>query len=88
MDPFTIKNIKELKNEICKKGDNFWGDHIILQLLAQKLKINFLIIDDHNGMSRVYFDENKSYNIILYYTENSHYQLIGEFKNSHIKTYF
>ena len=39
-NPFTIKNIKELKMKFVK-GDNFWGAISSFGYWTQKLKINF-----------------------------------------------
>ena len=34
-DPYKVNNISDLQTEIKKIGNNFWGDHIILQLLQK-----------------------------------------------------
>ena len=47
-DPDNIETIEELKTELCKFGNNFWGDHIILQLLQQKLEFNVIILNSEN----------------------------------------
>ena len=39
-DPNSIQNKEELQIEIMKLGNNFWGDHILMQLLSSKLEIN------------------------------------------------
>ena len=44
-EPNDIKTIKNLKDEIKKEGNNFWGDHIILQLLQDKLEFNTIILN-------------------------------------------
>jgi len=44
-DPEKINSIVELKEEIKKMGNSFWGDHIILQLLQQELKFNVIILN-------------------------------------------
>lgn len=43
-DPFNIENFSQLQKEIKKEGDNFWGDHMIIQLLQSKIKINFILL--------------------------------------------
>ena len=35
-DPENIRCVDELRNEIKQVGDNFWGDHLILQLIQKK----------------------------------------------------
>ena len=49
-DPYMINNIEELKEQICKTGDNFWGDHIILQLLQKSLKFNVIILNSGDNI--------------------------------------
>ena len=44
-DPYKVNNISDLQTEIKKIGNNFWGDHIILQLLQKKLKFNVIILN-------------------------------------------
>jgi hypothetical protein len=100
-DPLNIKNIQELKKEIMKSGDNFWGDHIILQLLQKSLKFNVIILNSKDDCSEsknikdqykinpLANDINK-YNktIILYYLDKLHFQLIGYFNNNKMTTVF
>lgn len=43
-DPSKIESISQLQNEIKKDGDSCWGDHIIIQLLQEKIKINFILL--------------------------------------------
>ena len=87
-DPYMINNIEELKEQICKTGDNFWGDHIILQLLQKSLKFNVIILNSGDNFddkftikpmaSDIYLHSNT---IILYYIEGLHFQLVGYFNN-------
>lgn len=98
-DPYKIKNKEDLKKEIRKTGDSFWGDHILIQLLEDSLNINIFLLNNEND----YFDEiNKTYkiqttgkiydknkkNIILLYCNNSHFQLIGYFNKEKIQNIF
>lgn len=98
-DPFNIKTIDDFKEEIKKKGDSFWGDHILIQLLEKALNINIFLLNNENDyfdkLEKEYkiqntgkvYDKNKR-NIILYYCSNSHFQLIGYFNNTKIKNIF
>ena len=96
--PNEIKNIDELKKEVSTCGDNFWGDHLLLQLLQDKLNFNVIVLN--SGES---FDgSNKSYNIhpmasdidkhnktiILYYEDGLHFQLVGYFMKGNITKCF
>lgn len=93
-DPFSIETIEDLKNEICKGGDGFWGDHVLLQLLQEKLKFNTIILNSGE------FDENYSIHplgnsidkhektIVLYYDEGLHFKLVGYFNKNKMRTVF
>lgn len=90
--PREIKTKNELKNEIIKKGNNFWGDHIILQLLQELLKFNVIILNDgeidttiHGTGSDIYKHDKT---IVIYYLGSVHFQLIGYFDGNIIKTCF
>ena len=97
-DPYVVDNIKQLKNEICKCGNNFWGDHILLQLLQKKLKFNVIIFNSENYYSlenkfkinsTVSNDfENYDNTIMIYFSDNIHFQLIGYYNGCLMKTLF
>ena len=94
-NPQTIRNIEELQDEIKKCGNSFWGDHIILQLLSEKLDINFIILNDENEFADEYtlqrtgtdFKQERR-TIILSYYSNVHYQLVGYFNGQRMQTLF
>ena len=98
-EPLNIKNINELKEEIKKFGNSFWGDHILIQLLENALHINiFLLNNDNDYFDNIkkkykiqntgnHYDKNRR-SIILYYCLNSHFQLIGYFNNNKMQTLF
>lgn len=95
-DPFSIKTKVELQNEIKKTGDSFWGDHIIFQLLAEALNLNFIILNDKNELAKQDFrlqriglnlrKDRKT--IILSYYSNFHYQLVSYFNGNYMQTVF
>ena len=96
-DPDKVTSIEELRNEIRTPGDNFWGDHILIQLLETALNINIIILNTED----LQFEEN-NYNIqprgntinkslvsvFLSYCFSSHFQLIGYFDGNLMKTSF
>jgi hypothetical protein len=91
-DPVDINTKEELQNEIRKCGNNFWGDHITIQLLSKALKTNFVILnsnDDSEDLSytTVEIKGNKNY-IILYYLNNCHFKLLGKFDGKKIQVIF
>ena len=92
-DPSTIKSKDELREEMCKCGDSFWGDHIILQLLQEAFKFNTIIFNSgeydnnftiHPLCSLEKYDDT----ILLYYQEGYHFQLLGYFIDNKMKTVF
>ena len=100
-NPYNINNIEEFKKIIITSGDEYWGDHLCLDLLKTGLKINFIIMktslsienyDDFDKNSLFYpifqdMDFNSKY-IILYYTDEIHFQLVGYFNGNVMKTIF
>ena len=91
-EPNEIQSIEELQNEIIKGGNNFWGDHITIQLLSKKLRINFVILNSNDeteelSYTTVEINGNKNY-IILYYLNNCHFKLVGKFDGKKIQVIF
>ena len=89
-NPDDIKTIGQLKKEIVKGGDNFWGDHILLQLLQKKLKNNIIILNSNctvHPMASLDLGENDK-TIIMYYLDQHHFQLIGYYDGDLMKTLF
>lgn len=94
-EPNNIKDIKDLQQEIMTCGDNFWGDHIVLQLLQEALKFNVIILNSGDSFYNNYtiksiasdiFKYEKT--IILYYTEGLHFELLGYFNNNKMNVLF
>jgi hypothetical protein len=93
-DPEQIKTIGQLKKEIIKGGDNFWGDHILLQLIQKKLKLNVIILNSSESpkdkctihpLGSIDFETNDK-TIIIYYLDQYHFQLIGYFNGNSMNT--
>lgn len=101
-NPNEIKNKEDLKNEIIKIGNNFWGDHIILQLLENVLSINFILLNSEKIFDSRRANLKKRFNvynigqnyipnrktIILYYIDSSHFKLVGYFFDNYMCTLF
>lgn len=87
-DPNNINSIDELKLEIIKLGNNFWGDHILMQLLSTKLEINFVILSDNLNINIINNELKYQKTIFIYYFDNLHFQLIGYFNGRYIETVF
>ena len=89
-DPCEI-NCKDEFQEIIKEGgNNYWGDHILLQLIIRALKVNIFILKIDNttndyGIYSTYQEYNESLkSIILLYEDNIHFKLVGYFKDKMI----
>jgi len=80
-NPNFVETVKDLREEICEMGDNFWGDQIILSLIQDKLKLNVIILS--NTTTSVYptgTDINKyERTIVIYYYNDVHFQLVSYF---------
>ena len=96
-NPMLINSIEDLRIELRKSGDNFWGDHIIIQLLEKALNINIIILNT----DELVFEENNfkiqprcspinknNTTIFLSHCFSSHFQLIGYFNGKNMKTRF
>ena len=91
-DPDTVTTKEQLRNELCKTGNNFWGDHIIIQLLSQSLKKNIIVLNGDEDFEKLSLNRIESKgakgNIIVYFENNCHFKLVGEFNGKKIKTIF
>lgn len=99
-DPDNIKCKEDLQLEVEKCGNNFWGDHILLQLLQTALNINVIILKSDNycnsnndndrfvihSLCDTLHQDRKT--IIIYYFEEFHFQLVGYFDGNIMKTLF
>tara|TARA_Y100000389_G_scaffold11373_1_gene10489 strand:+ start:242 stop:949 length:708 start_codon:yes stop_codon:yes gene_type:complete len=86
-DPYEIDTLEKFKEEICKTGHSYWGDHLLLQLLVETFKINVCILTQ-NEFTETYepyptaisYDKDRD-TIILIYENNSHFKLLGHFND-------
>ena len=81
-NPNDIKNFKELKLQI--QSSNFWGDYLCLEVLSQKLKLNFIVFNENFD---IIFKQTKfNRNILLLCIDLFHFQLISYFNGRKIQT--
>jgi hypothetical protein len=86
-DPYEINDKEELQLLIREGGQNYWGDHILLQLLIKTFQINILILkmntyQNTHGIYPFYNEYNKEFpTIMLLYEDGNHFKLVGYFKN-------
>jgi hypothetical protein len=92
--PNSIKTLNDFKKELILGGNNYWGDHIIIQLLCQTLNINILILNT-NFIENIYEKYNllqeyspKNKTIVLIYLDLNHFQLFGHYKDDMIHYLF
>jgi len=93
-DPYKIETKKDFQNELLKSGHNYWGDHLLLQILISILKVNIFILNS-NSESNEYsiYNTLNEYNydydtICLLYEDDCHFKLIGYFDGNRMVSYF
>ena len=92
-DPYVI-TIDEFKEKIKEGGNEYWCDHILLNILYEILNINIIILNNNEFMNEYYYyplfhDYNETKEtIILLYENNIHFKLIGHFNNHNMITLF
>ena len=99
-DPYAINTKDELRSVITD-GSDFWGDHILLQLLQKKLEVNIIILNSDNNIETQNIDERFTIHpiashdltkyektIVIYYLDQFHFQLIGYFNGNQMISIF
>lgn len=91
-DPEKINNLDELKNIFRNLGNEFWADHITIDLLQDAISTNIhiLYLNDDNQLLKYQTMNNLQYNknIFILYVDEIHFQLIGCFYNNSFETLF
>ncbi len=99
--PYDISNKEELQNILKHPGHSYWGDHIVMQLLEEALKINFIVLNTEGeetkrGTLKERFNIHSLGNdinlnrktILLYYIDSVHFKLVGYFDKRCMTTLF
>jgi len=86
-DPCNINTLDDFKNIIKNSKNEYWADHICIQLIEQFFNINIIIIDNCKLYNKASDNISKN-NIILNYVNSNHFQLIGKFKDNNMITIF
>ena len=87
-DPHEIVSKEQLQDLIKDGGHNYWGDHILFQLMIKALDLNIFIfktdtINEECGIYPTYQEYNpKIKSLILFYEDNIHFKLVGFFKDN------
>jgi len=92
-DPYKINTLATFRDELMKGGNNYWCDHLVLQLLMDVFHINILIISS-NELTDVYdkyplptlYDPSKN-TVIVNHENECHFTLVGHFQDT-MRTYF
>jgi len=85
-DPYSINSIDEFREKLKKSGHEYWGDHILLQVLSAILKVNIFILNNNTfehdySIYNTLNDINKEYgSIFLIYEDMCHFKLLGHFE--------
>ena len=91
-DPTFVDTVRELIEEILERGDDFWGDQIILSLIQERLKLNVIILSNLNTSVYPTGEDINKYErtIVIYYYDNIHFQLVSYFnvENNTLQTIF
>jgi len=86
-----IKTHDDLKKELCTKGDNYWADHIVLDLFKQKYNMNLIILNNKDDdfkkdKCRIHclgdILHKDKLTLILYFEDYCHFNPICIFKNN------
>lgn len=92
-DPYEIDSLNKFKEKVMSSGHEYWGDHLMIQLITQVFQINLFILTQ-NEFTDTYeqYPLALCYNkelptILLVHENSSHFKLLGQFKNIMI-TYF
>lgn len=91
-DPYDVRDITQFRKLIKKSGHSYWGDSLLMQIIASHYDINLMIyhspddetIQCYKMLSQ--YDESKK-TICLWFEEN-HFQLIGYYNGDHMSCMF
>lgn len=92
-----INNYLDLRKELCKSGNNYWADYLIIELFKQRYKLNLIILNSKNNLLKknkfkincLGDNINKNLDtIFLYLIDGSHFRLISIFVDDTFKTIF
>ena len=92
-----IKNHIDLRKELCKKGNNYWADHIIIELFKEKYNMNLIIFnnkDDDLKKDKYRIQcmgDNLCKNkltLMLYFKDYCHFTPLYIFKNNSLCSLF
>jgi hypothetical protein len=86
-NPYMIETVDDLKKELQKSGENFIGDHIILELIMKAFDINIIIIDNTLNYINQNFNKDRKTVILYYNYEEEDFKLMGLYDKK-IKTMF
>jgi len=84
-NPYEIDTLEKFKEELCKSGHSYWGDHLLIQLIMEVFNINIYILTQ-NEILDIYepypigniYDSKKN-TIFLIHENNLHFKLLGHF---------
>jgi hypothetical protein len=89
-DPHEMETVEDLRNELRKSGDNFWGDQTVLQLLQDTLEFNSIILKSDEPVIYPMASDIDKYDktIVFYYLSDIHFQLVSYFNGHYLETMY
>ena len=85
-DPYDVETLQDFKDKLIQGGQDYWCDHILLQLIVRILKLNIFILEENDKIYEKYSFLNNYHkdrqSILLLYVNGNHFKLIGHFNET------
>lgn len=90
-DPHDVRDINQFRDLIKQSGHSYWGDSLLIQIIASHYDINILIYHSPDEemiqlYTLVHYDPLKD--TICLWFEFNHFQLIGHYNGDQMITWF
>lgn len=90
-DPYDVRNIDQFRRLIKKSGHSYWGDSLIIQIIASHYNINLLIYhspDEETIQIYTLVEYDSTKDTICLWFESNHFQLIGHYNGDQMVSFF
>ena len=99
-NPDDIHDIEDFKRVVLRGGHSYWGDHLLLQIICDILKITLTILTYKGPEYKSYtepvisvypllMEDNPGHaQVILLLVNECHFQLVGHFNGHRLTSYF
>ena len=90
-DPHDVRDIDEFRKLIKQSGHSYWGDSLLIQIIASHYNFNILIYHSPDEetiqlYTLVHYDASKD--TICLWFESDHFQLIGHYNGDQMVSWF